>query len=435
MDRTSQNRLHPVAPPPSDGMDRVLPRRRRLRGWRLVALATALAAAALFVALRSWPEHSLAVESDRIVIAKVTRGRFDDFIQIRARATPAHTVFIDTPQGGLVGAIHVQDGAMVERGQLLLELSNTTLQLDVISREAQITEQLNNLRTLELTHEQNRLANEREMVEVGYHIARLTRQLARSEKLASSGVVPEAEQEDMREELAYYRRRRQVQLESFRTADSLQRAQLVQLRAAATQLDGNLALARHNLDSLKVEAPAAGQLSAFSLEEGQSLAPGVRIAQIDDPTRYKLTAEIDEFYLNRVDVGQRADYQLDGKTYQLTIARIRPQVQNGRFEADLLFEGASPTDVRRGQTAPLRLQLGQPSEAVLIPNAAFYSDTGGAWVFVVSKGRGHAVRRKTRLGRRNPVVIEVLDGLRPGEDIVTSSYNNFLDTDRLELTR
>lgn len=432
MDRTSQSRLVPVS---GESMDRALPRRRLLRRWLMIAIAAALAAAALLVALLSWPERSLAVESDRVTISKVMRGRFDDFTQVRARAVPAHTVFIDTPQGGVVEAIHVQDGAAVQRGQLLLELSNTTLQLDVISREAQITEQLNNLRTLELTHEQNRLANDREMVEVGYHVARLTRQLARSEKLATSGVVPQAEQEDMREELAYYRRRRQVQVESFKTADRLQRAQLVQLRAAATQLDKNLAVARKNLDSLYVKAPAAGQLSAFSLEIGQSLAPGVRIAQIDDPTRYKLAAEIDEFYLNRVDTGQRADYQMDGRDYRLAVARIRPQVQNGRFEADLVFDGASPTEVRRGQTAQVRLQLGQPSEATLVPNAAFYTDTGGAWVFVVSSDRGHAVRRKVRLGRRNPQYIEVLDGLRPGEEIVTSTYKNYLETDRLELTR
>jgi HlyD family secretion protein len=439
MDRTSRKHLAPVSTPGASaeagGMDRALPRRRFPRRRLAVAAVAAASALAVVLVARSWPERAVAVGGDDLVIAKVMRGRFDDFIQIRARAVPAHTVFIDTAQGGMVEAIHVQDGAMVHKGQLLLELSNTTLQLDVISREAQITEQLNNLRTLELAHEQNRLANDREMVEVSYHIARLGRQLARSEKLATSGVVPQAEQEDMREELAYYRKRRQVQMVSFRAADRLQRAQLVLRRAAATSLDKNLAVARHNLDGLKVVAPAAGQLSAFLLEIGQSLQPGVRLGQIDDPSRYKLTAEIDEFYLSRVDVGQRADYQLDGRSYRLEVARIRPQVQNGRFEADLAFEGASPPDVRRGQTAQLRLQLGQPSEAILVPNAAFYSDTGGAWVFVVSPDGDHAVRRKTRLGRRNPQYIEVLDGLRPGEEIVASTYDNYLDTDRLELTR
>jgi HlyD family secretion protein len=433
MDRTNQPRLQPVS---GDAMDRVVPRRRWPRLARLgAALALAAAAAIAYLALRPASERSVAVEQDHVAIAKVVRGQFDDFTQVRARATPARTVFIDTSQGGKVEAIHIEDGAMVEKGQLLVDLSNTALQLDVISREAQITEQLNNLRGLELAHEQNRLVNRREIVEVGYQIARLTRQLARTDDLARSGVVPRGEQEDMREELAYYKRRRDVQQDSFGAADKLQRVQLEQLRVAATQLDRNLDFARHNLDSLKVVAPADGQLSAFTLEVGQSLAPGDRLAQVDDPVHYKLTAEIDEFYLNRVDVGQRADYELGERTYRLKVSRIRPQVQNGRFEADLVFEGPSPTDVRRGQTAQVRLQLGQPTQAVLIPNAAFYHDTGGSWVFVVSSDRSRAVRRAVRLGRRNPQSIEVLDGLAPGEEIVTSSYTNYLDKDRLELKR
>jgi HlyD family secretion protein len=430
MDRTSKRPLEPAS---GQGMDRALPRRR----WpRRAPIGAAMVVAAGAAAVALWPgsDRTLAVEGDRVAFAKVVRGRFDDFIQIRARATPARTIFLETPQGGQVEAIHVEDGAMVQAGQLLVELSNATLQLDVISREAQITEQLNNLRGLELAHEQNRLSHRREVVEVGYHVARLTRQLARSERLASDGVVPVAEQEDMREELAYYRRRQKVQLESFETADKLQRAQLVQLRASATQLEKNLQFARRNLDSLNVKAPGAGQLSAFMLEVGQSLKPGDRIAQIDDPVRYKLTADIDEFYLNRVDLGQSAEVAIDGRRHRLKVARIRPQVQNGRFEADLVFAG-DPPDMRRGQTAQPRLQLGQPSQAVLVPNGAFYADTGGAWVFVLSGDRKHAVRRKIRLGRRNPQVIEVLDGLSPGEEIVTSSYTNYLETDRLELAR
>jgi HlyD family secretion protein len=434
MDRTNERALSPAS---GQAMDRALPRPRLLRRAPVAVAAAAAVglAAAAYVVFRPDAGRTRSVEGDNLVISKVTRGRFDDFIPVRARAVPARTIFIDTPQGGQVEAIHVQDGAMVQAGQLLVELSSMTLQLDVISREAQITEQLNNLRGLELALEQNRLAHKREMVEVRYHIARLTRQLSRTDPLVSTGAVARGEQEDMRDELTYYKHRREVQEESFRAADRLQRAQLVQLRAASQQLDRSLAFARGNLDSLKVKAPAAGQVSAFSLEVGQSLSAGERIAQIDDPERYKLTAEIDEFYLNRVDVGQRADYELGGKTYRLRLARIRPQVQNGRFEADLVFDGASPADVRRGQTAQLRLQLGQPSEAVLVPNAAFYSDTGGTWVFVVYGDRRQAVRRAVRLGRRNPQSIEVLDGLQPGEEIVTSPYTNFLDTDRLELTR
>lgn len=418
-------------------MDRVVERRPFWRRRGLVAgvILAAAAGAGWFFFLRSEGGKSLAVAGSNITTGRVTRGRFDDVIEVRGRVTPLRTTYVDTASGGQVEKILIEDGARVTRGQLICELSNTQLQLDLISREAQITEQMNDLRGLELAQEQTRLVHEREMVEVQYQIKRLTRQMANSERLVGSGVSPKNELDDMKDELTYYQKRLKVQTDTRAAADKLQRAQLVQLRTANQQLNKNLEIARKNLESLKVKAPADGQLSAFTLEVGQSLAPGDRIAQIDDPEHYKLVADLDEFYLNRVDIGQRADYPLDGKSYQLQVAKIRPQVQNGQFQVELVFVGQAPAAVRRGQTAQVRLQLGQPTEATLVPNAAFYNDTGGTWVFVVSGDHTRAVRRTVRLGRRNPKDIEVLDGLSVGEEIVTSPYTNYLEMDRLELTQ
>ncbi|KAB2908333.1 MAG: efflux RND transporter periplasmic adaptor subunit [Kofleriaceae bacterium] len=416
-------------------MDRPIPRRNP---WpRRAAIVVGVAALLLvaYVVARPASQRSLAVEGSRVTTGKVVRGQFDDVIQVRGRVTPLRTTFVDTASGGQVEAILVEDGAMVERGQLLVELSNTALQLDLISREAQITEQLNLLRGLELQQAQSRLEHEREVVEVRYQIKRLTRQLATAKEMVESGASARSEIDDMQDELEYFQHRLRVQTTTRAEADRLQKAQVVQMRAAAEKLEANLAIARKNLDSLKVKAPVSGKLSAFTLEVGQSLAAGDRIAQIDDPERYKVVADIDEFYLSRVDIGQKADYPQGGATYQLEVAKIRPQVQNGQFQVELVFVGEAPAAVRRGQTAQVRLQLGQPSEAVIVPNAAFYNDTGGAWVFVVSSDHSHAVRRNVRLGRRNPQQIEVLDGLSPGEEIVTSPYTNYLDMDRLELTR
>jgi HlyD family secretion protein len=417
-------------------MDRVVERRPfwRKRGPVTAVILAAAAGAVWFFFLRSEGGMSLAVAGSNITTGRVTRGRFDDVIEVRGRVTPLRTTYVDTASGGQVEKILIEDGARVTRGQLICELSNTQLQLDLISREAQITEQMNDLRGLELAQEQTRLVHEREMVEVQYQIKRLTRQMANSERLVGSGVSPKNELDDMKDELTYYQKRLKVQTDTRAAADKLQRAQLVQLRTANQQLEKNLEIARKNLESLKVKAPADGQLSAFTLEVGQSLAPGDRIAQIDDPEHYKLVADLDEFYLNRVDIGQRADYPLDGKSYQLQVAKIRPQVQNGQFQVELVFVGQAPAAVRRGQTAQVRLQLGQPTEATLVPNAAFYNDTGGTWVFVVSGDHTRAVRRTVRLGRRNPMHIEVLDGLSVGEEIVTSPYTNYLEMDRLELT-
>jgi len=413
-------------------MDRVIPRSRHTLRNAVLAATVVAAGVAIYFVTRPGGGRASTVAGDRVVIGDVVRGEFDDFIQVRATATPARTTFLDTAQGGQVESIHVEDGQVVERGQLLVVLSNTQLQLDVIAREAQIMEQLNNLRTLELAHEQNRLAHRREIVEAEYQITRLTRQLAQDQQLVASGASSKSSAEDLRDELAYQKRRREVQLESFAAADKLQKAQLVQLRLAATQLEKNLEVTRKNLDGLNVRASAPGQLTAFTLEVGQSLPPGERIGQIDDPQRFKLTADVDEYYLSRVAVGQKAEVDVDGKRFPLKVQKIRPQVQDSRFQADLVFEGDPPA-IRRGQTAQVRLQLGQPTEATLVPNAAFYHDTGGAWVFVVSGDQRHAVRRNVRLGRRNPQQIEVLEGLEPGERIVTSSYTSFLDSQRLEL--
>jgi HlyD family secretion protein len=422
--------------PSGAAMDRMVVRRSPwLRRGVAIAIAIAAGVTTYVVFLRGDDHRSLAVAGSHITTGKVVRGQFDDIIQIRGRVTPLRTTYVDTAAGGLVEAIHVEDGARVERGQPLIDLSNTALQLDLISREAQITEQLNNLRSLELAHQQARLTHEREMVEIRYQIKRLTRQIASEQPVVDSGASPRIALDDMKDELDYYKRRLQVQTEQRAASDKLERSQVSQLRTASQQLEKNLEIARKNLDALHVKAPISGTLSAFTLQVGQSLGAGDRIAQIDDPDHFKVLADIDEFYLSRVDIGQRADYPLDGATYPMSVAKIRPQIQNGQFQVELVFSGDAPSAVRRGQTAQVQLQLGQPSDAVLIPNAAFYNDTGGAWVFVVSSDHRYAIRRTVRLGRRNPIHIEVLDGLSPGEEIVTSPYTNYLDMDRLQLTK
>ncbi len=377
--------------------------------------------------------RTLKVDNDRIVVSRVTTGQFDDFIPVRGRVTPLKTIFLDAVDGGQVESIHVEDGAFVEAGQLLVVLANTSLQLDVIAREAQVTEQLNNLRSLELAQEQNRLAHKRELVEIEYQLVRLNRQIGRQEKLAADGYVPRSNFEDMKDERDYYQRRHAVRIESQQSDERMQAQQRVQLKAATDMLEENLVFARKNLDKLNFRAPVAGKLTAFDVQVGQSLAQGERLGQIDDPGNFKVEANIDEFYLGRVDIGQTASLETSGQRYELHIAKVYPQVSNGQFKIDLVFEDGTPANVRRGQTLQTRLQLGDPSEAILIPNGAFYQDTGGNWIFVVSSDGSQAVRRNVRLGRRNLRYIEVLDGLEPGEEVVTSPYTNYIDMDRLEL--
>ncbi len=417
------------------GMDRAIAKKKLPS--RSLATATALVTIA---ALIGWylidqaGGRSLVIENSRVVISPVTEGLFEDFIPIRTRVTPRKTVFLDIIEGGQVEQRLVDDGAMVKAGDLIVVLNNTSLQLDVARNEALVTEQLNNMRTIELQLEQNRLQHKRNLVELDYQIKRLNRQVERYSNLDNAGVAARSQLEDAGDELEYYNNLRRVTRESQATDARLQETQLEFLRTSGDQLKRGLAFAQKNLDGLNVRAPVDGKLSGLDVEVGQSIPPGGRLGQIDDPDRFKLRANIDEFYLGRVDLGQSAHFEKDSQQYETTISKIYPQVNNGQFEVDLLFIGDEPKGIRRGQTIQARLTLGDSNSALLIPNGAFFQDTGGNWMFVVGGDGSEAVKRNVRLGRRNSRYIEVLDGLELGEEVITSPYSSFKEMDRLHLT-
>ena len=376
--------------------------------------------------------RSLSVNSERIAVSAVSVGTFEDFIPLRGRLVPRSTVYLDAVEGGRVEEVLLEDGAVVAAGDPIVRLSNTNLQLEVLGREAAVTEQLNFMRTLELQLEQNRLAHKRNLVEIDYQITRLTRSIERQRDLAAKELVSKSTLDELQDELTYYQNRRAVTLESQTTDARLQEEQLRQLRSASTQLETSLALARKNLDDLNVRAPLAGKLSGFDVEIGESIERGGRLGQIDDPDGYKLNARIDEFYLGRVDIGQVATATNNGRELRLKVAKIYPQVNEGQFEVDMTFD-EEPEGLRRGQTLQLRLTLGDNSDATLIPNGSFFQETGGNWVFVVAPDGSEAIKRNVRLGRRNTDYIEVLDGLEPGEKVITSPYTSFTGMDRLVL--
>jgi len=418
-----------------EGMDRVIEKRR----WPLKTAAVAAVAVVVLSGFAAYlvdlsGARSFTLEGSRVVISPVVRGTFDDFIPIRGRVTPLQTVYLDVIEGGQVEQRYVDDGALVEAGALLVSLNNTSLQLDVTRNEAMVTEQLNNMRTIELQLEQNRLQHKRNLVELDYQITRLQRQIERLESLNDAGVAIKSQLEDARDELEYYSKRREVTLESQATDARLQETQLEFLSTTGAQLQANLQLARRNLEGLNVRAPVAGKLSGLDVEVGQSIQRGGRLGQIDDPDHYKLRVEVDEFYLQRVDIGQPAHIEQGGRRFDLTVSKIYPQVNNGQFELDMVFVDTQPDDIRRGQTIQGRLTLGDSSPALIIPNGAFYADTGGNWIFVVDGTGSQAVRRSVRLGRRNTKHIEVLDGLEAGEAVITSPYSSFKEMDRLTLT-
>ncbi len=416
------------------GMDRVI--EKRTLPWSRIG-AAAVVIVVLALAVVYWWDRAGArtfvLEGSRVVVSPVVQGTFDDFIPIRGRVTPRQTVYLDVIEGGQVERRYVDDGATVEAGDLIVTLNNTSLQLDVTRNEAMVTEQLNNMRTIELQLEQNRLQHKRNLVEMDYQITRLRREIERLSSLDTAGLAIKSQLEDAQDELVYFENLREVTLESQATDARLQETQLAFLQESGSQLEANLELARKNLDALNVRAPVSGKLSGLDVEIGQSIQRGGRLGQIDDPDSFKLRVEVDEYYLNRVDIGQAAELDR-GRNYTLTVSKIYPQVNNGQFELDLLFDGEEPNDIRRGQTLQATLTLGDSSRALLVPNGAFFQDTGGNWMFVVNDAGTEAVHRSVRLGRRNSEYIEVLDGLEAGERVITSPYSAFKEMDRLTLT-
>lgn len=421
------------------GMDRVIERRRLPK----VALVGGAAAVVLLAALLFWwlapRAGTQSVASDRLSIATVTRGTFDDYIPLRTRVEPLLTVYIDAIEGGRVEEVLVEDGANLAKGQPIAVLSNAELQLSTLARQTEVEQQINNMRSQELALAQTRVANQRNVLEAELAMIKTRRQYEREAPLAARGFVAGRQFADTGDQLRYEQRRVAVLRQGQETDDRLLRSQLAQQRASTGSLEAGLQLARANLDALKLRAPVAGQLSGFSIQVGQSMQRGERIGQIDSPGRNKLRAGVDEYYLGRVAVGQRATIEAAGEPgssrQQARVTKIFPQVQNGQFQIELQFLGAEPAGLQRGQTVQARLTLGDPTPAVLLPAGAFYNDTGGAWVFVVAPDGARAVKRTVRLGRRNADTIEVLDGLSPGERVITSPYTGFADKDALDLTQ
>jgi len=372
---------------------------------------------------------SQSVNPSRLTIAEARQGTFEDFLPLRGRVTPLLTVYLDAVEGGRVEQLLVEDGAQVVKGQPLAVLSNADLQLSTLARQTEVEQQLNNMRSQELALQQTRSANRRDLNQAEIDLSKARRLHDLQRPLADKGFVSAKMFNDTKDDLTYQQRRLAILRKSIAEDEQLQASQLAQLRASASSLNQSLSIARSSLSQLQLRAPVSGQLSGFSIQLGQSLERGERLGQIDSAGRSKLVADVDEFYLGRVAVGQTASIDVDGKTYGLKVAKIYPQVRSGQFQIDLVFDGPEPPSLQRGQTMQTKLTLGDSSRALLIPNGAFFNDTGGNWVFVVD-GNG-ATRRAVQLGRKNNDFIEVLGGLKPGDRVITSSYSGLVDKDHL----
>lgn len=411
---------------------------RELTFWQkrrkaITALVIFAVLIALWVTAAPGNQRSLRVNKKDLVVAEVQQGIFEDVIPLRSEVMPLRTLYLDAIDGGRVEKIHLEDGARVELGDAIVDISNTRLQLESITREAQVSEQINLLQTQELNLARNDLEHKRNLNELDYQITIASQRLERMRPLIKLQLVSAAELQEAEDNVDYLQKRQQLIREAREVDQALQAAQMKQLRDSVASLNNNLTFARANLASLNVKAPIAGRLTAFNLEPGQSLMPGERFGQIDDPDHFKLMAQVDEFYLSRIRIDQTAYAKIDQQDYPLRVKKIYPQVMDGQFRIDLVFTEAQPANISRGQSLQVRLQMGANEPAQLIPNNSFIQDTGGHWIFVLADNGKRAQRRDIKLGRRNSQFIEIVAGLNPDEQVIVSPYTNYKDIDFLNI--
>jgi HlyD family secretion protein len=431
-----------LAATPAPGMDRqIRPNPWSPTRWPIgakVGAAAILIVAVVLLTVRliaGVGVRTLRVPIEQVTIATVERGVFHDLIPLRANVVPRETVYVDAIDGGRVDRVLVEAGDIVQEGQPLIELSNTNLALQVIQEESQLNQAISQLQQNEIALEQNQLSNDRALAEIDYNLVRLGRSAERREGLAAKGVVPAEQRDVVTDELAHFKRLRPIQAESGRRQFELRERLLPDIHRQLKILRGNLAVVHDKLDSLVIRAPVTGKVTAIDLKVGENRASGQRLAEVTPETGMKLIADVDEFYLARVRVGQTATVTLDGKSINLTVRRVSPQVRNGQFRIDLDFDEASPKALVEGSAAQGHLQLGGDMPALVIPVGAFLERTGGDWVFVVASDGRSAERRRIKVGRRTSEQLEVLTGLTAGERVITSDYTGFDRVDRIVLTR
>jgi len=375
--------------------------------------------------------HNLAINT--LTISPVTQGTFVDALSLRGQVVPKTTIYLDTTAGGRVEQRLVEQGEFVKKGQPLVRLSNTNLQLDVMGREAQVTEQLNFLRNTQMNMATSRLDLRRDLLEVELQISHLKRRVKQSSTLVNKGLLAKDRLAEVADNLSYYKARKVLTIERQEQENSIRKVQVRQLEESAIMLEKNLQFARKNLDNLLIKAPVSGYLSEFNVELGESKERSARLGQIDIPNEYKLVIKLDEFYLNQVQKNLTVMVELEAGNIMAKVSKIDSRVNQSQFQIEVDLP-TNAGDIKRGQNINIELMLGDDKEQVLLlKRGAFFSNSGGNWAYVLNKEGNKAIRRTISLGKKNQQYFEVLSGLSLGEKVVTSSYGSFDKAQQLQL--
>jgi HlyD family secretion protein len=408
-------------------------RSRRLRLVASVSLIVALVM--LFVV--GWHGNGgsvLRVARGSVVVDAAQRGIFHDLTTLEGSIVPHDTIYLDALEGGQVRRVLARAGDQVREGQPLIEFRNTQLELDILSQEGRLIESMTQLQARQQQLEQSEAENRKALTGIDYNVVRLTTAFTRRKALAARGFVTGEEFDKLRDELAYNVTLRPIQARTTATQSALRSEQQPQIRAELATLQKSLLITRSKLDELTVRAPVGGRLTVMDLKIGQTRNRGDRLGEITLDTGSKVEADVDEFYLDRVRLGQTAEAELHGRQTALRVSRIYPTIKNGRFTIELEFQGNAAADMLPGEAVRGRLSLGQDRPAIVLPTGAFLEQTGGNWVFALAPDGRSAVRRMVRPGRRNTEQIEILAGLAAGERVITSSYRGWEKIERITFT-
>ncbi|MDZ7754979.1 efflux RND transporter periplasmic adaptor subunit [Rhodohalobacter sp.] len=402
----------------------------RIAGYILIA---AIVLFVLYNYFGSDKGSSVTVDRQRVMISEVTEGVFQEFVDVSGTVQPIRTTYLDAVEGGVVQQIFAESGEIVEAGDTVVVLTNSSLQLSVLQQEAGIYDQINNVRNSRLNLEQNHLNLQKELSDSKTRLELAKSAYQRDSILFTKELISLQEYEESELEHAFQKSRFDLNYESFRRDSVQMDQQLSQLNQSEQRMWRSLDGVQQILDNLIVTAPISGQLSTMELDPGLSIQQGERIGQIDQLDGFKVRAGIDEFYLARVAPGQSGSFEFAGDTYNVVVERVYPVIQDGQFQVDFQFVEEIPQTLRRGQSVRIRLELGDSGMALLLPRGPFFQQTGGNWVFVMDEGENRAVKHAVRLGRSNRDFFEVIEGLEPGQDVITSSYDAFQQADVLIL--
>lgn len=397
-------------------------------------------AGALFLLFVVWllvrdNSSTLRVDARTISVGTVTRGEFNDYIRVTGQVQPITTVQLSPLEAGIAERLVVEEGASVRKGDVLVELSNTSLTLEILNSEAELAEKQNILRNTLISMEQQKLDLRLDKVQLDLDVERKRRTWQQNEELYRSNLIAREDWLQSKEDYELAAKKRELNIER-QIQDSLYRTvQIEQMEDNLANMKRNMELIRQRIGNLQVKSPIDGEVGLLDVVLGQSVTSGQKIGQVNDLSDYKVEVEIDESYIDRVRAGLDATFERQDTAFTMRLRKVYPEVRNGQFRADFTFVGAHPRNIRSGQTYYLHLELGQPTDAVIIPRGSFYQSTGGAWIYVVAPEGDRAYKRPIRIGRQNPQYYEVLEGLEPGERVIVSGYENYGANDVLILNK